>query len=66
MTRKNQIYIKKIQKTFCVVALSVIGSALAVPGRAADIPQEYAEAVRKAQAGGSITFLQARGPAPAK
>jgi hypothetical protein len=46
----------KEPRAFWALTLLVVGSALAVPVRAADIPQEYAEAVRKAETEGLALY----------
>jgi hypothetical protein len=56
MTPKNTIGTLSFGQAFCAALLLAIGSALAVPGRAADIPQEYVEAVRNAEAEGLALY----------
>jgi hypothetical protein len=56
MTPKNTIGTLSIERAFCAAVLLAIGNTLPVSVFAADIPQEYAEAVRKAEADGLALY----------
>jgi hypothetical protein len=56
MTPKNIIGTLSFEGAFCAAVLLVIGSTLALQVRAAGIPQEYVEAVRKAEADGLALY----------
>jgi hypothetical protein len=56
MAAKNTIGILSFGQAFCAAVLLAIGNTLPVPVFAADVPQEYVEAVRKAEADGLALY----------
>jgi hypothetical protein len=55
-TRSNESVISQLKSAFWVYAVLTIGAAPAAPARAADIPQEYVEAIRSAEAEGLALY----------
>jgi hypothetical protein len=65
MALNKIIVLIKPARAFWASTLLVLASALAVPGRAADIPQEYVEAVHRAEISGTALFeAEAKGAPP--